>query len=214
MKSLLLSFFILAITTTSMAQSSQNVSTAKSGSVTSTDKSRGFKVGLVYSNLTDSSNKTSGTVSTQYGDVSYDSTSHSGGHIGLMGINAGYKNKYLFGSMFGFDTSASILKAINGSEFETKVTVYKVQGAGTISFADMFSFVGGLNVSYFGELASEGVEVQPGVGFDAGLQADLSNGLSILAGMQALGLTMKQKNEDFKSETLVNGFITQISYTF
>lgn len=214
MKSTLLSALVI---TFSMAAFAQNSTTSgKSNAYQS--KHKGIKAAVVYSNLTDVSGKS--TVDGTYGNSSGNEyhftrtdTYHNGTHLGLAGINVGYKDDYAFGSL-GYEASGSILKSINKSESEDSITVYKVQGDLVLPLSDMFSLLGGLNVSYFSFSNNAGVKVTPAAGLDIGVQGQFGD-VGVMLGSQTLGMNAESKeNSSYKSEALVSGFITQVSYTF
>jgi len=214
MKSVLLSLLVTMIAVTASAQNSL---TASGAAPASANKTKGIQAGIVYSNLTDASSKFS--ADTNHGKV--EDTTHSGMHLGLMGINFGYMDKYAFGS-FGFEASGSILKPINGSEAETKLTIYKIQGAAVVPFNDMISAVGGLNVSKFTNTDSDS-DIQAGAGLDLGIQFGINN-VNIKVGMQALSAQTKGTVYEFtdgsyntyesKNDLVFSGFLTQVSYVF
>lgn len=207
-----------------MAQYKEGSSQARM-KTSSKDGSKGVVVGLVYTNLTDSSNKYSATTSINGAKTETSDTNKYGIHAGFYGLNLGYKNLYVGGSSMGFNAAAQILKPLNASEVPQKVTLYKILGDFVFSASDMVSLSAGLNVSYFDKLGEdlEGSTIEPGVGGQLGVEIRL-NQVSVLIGTQAVGLTQKYIYRDSsggatvvsdqKNELFLSGFITQLSYTF
>jgi hypothetical protein len=209
MKSILLSFVVTILSVTAFAQGRESVSTTQVGSQ-DVQRTKGVHAGIVYSNITDAS--LTASVSNDIGK--FEDTSKGGVQLGLMGLNVGYKDKYHFGNV-GLDASATILKAINKNEADSKLTVYKIQAGGILPIGDKFSINGGLNVSYFGGIDSPGVKFEPAAGLDLSVQMDINN-FGIMIGTQYLGYNAKAQGggSDLKVTGYVDGVITQVSYMF
>ncbi len=185
--------------------------------------SKGFVAGLVYSNLTDINLKTSITSYRDGVKIKDDSdSSKSGTHIGLMGLNLGYKSLYSFGS-FGFDGGLQILRGINGSEFPSNINIFKAYGDLILPVNDRAALSIGLNLSHFDGLAEGDTKTELSAGAQAGVEFRIEKA-TLMLGYQMLGITEKfsssyaSNGSTFKSdgrfEGLISGFITQVSYTF
>lgn len=212
MKSVYFSILAIAFSITAAAQGS-GVSNATMNQQAAS-KTKGIQAGIVYSNLTDVSAKYE--LDSPYSG--YNDTAHGGTQLGLIGLNVGYKDKYVFGSI-GFSASGTLLKPLNKSEAgdDTNMLIYKVQGDLIVPLSDAFSLVGGLNVSHFtGMSHASTTTYEPAAGADAGVQVDLKSNISILVGAQLLGMSAKLKNSAVtgKIAGFADGVLTQVSYTF
>lgn len=218
MKSITSYLCITLLAASAFAQSDVGQSTAITHMQPVDSKTRGVVVGLVYSNLTDlqvkwSSTSTSNGIATTASDESKDGT-----HIGLYGLNLGYKNNYAW-KYLGFNASGTIFKGLNGSETPSKLTIYKAQGDVVFPLTDNLSLSGGLNLSYFDGLNLDYTKYEAGLGGEIGIQGDMK-GVGILVGYQTLGVKIKSESKSatysssMTGDVLASGFITQISYTF
>jgi hypothetical protein len=215
---------IVAINLISIGVFAQSSRTRTHDDVTS--NARGFTMGLVYSNLTDSKSKDESNLYINGVRVDGDSDTQTYGvHAGLYGVNLGFKDLYAFGA-WGWDGGLQVLKGLNGSETPQKLVIYKVYGDVAWPMSDVFSLVGGLNISYFDQLHSDvgAVKVEPGLGAQVGIETRVRS-LSVLLGAQVLSQTVKNElsgttetgvpfKQDGQSESTISGFIAQIGYTF
>lgn len=199
----------------SFAQGIENTTMANTAEIT-TEKTKGIEVGLIYSNLTDVNMKIEGTFYSNTGDsYKFDSDSKGGTHLGIMGLNVNYKDRYAQ-EMLGFYFGGSFMKRMHSSESENEVNLYKGQVGLMITPVEHFSINGDLNLSYL-DIKSDtsGFKYLPAIGADLMVEMFAKN-TSLQVGFQALGLngTQKDSTTDLKVTGFISGVVAQVSYMF
>ena len=218
MKQYILASMMVLVSTVAMAQTS-GVSTAKAVNGPG-PKTAGVKMGLNYSNLTDIYLKTENTLRKNSPKVSSTADGRTGDSMSVLGVSLGYKDNYAFGN-FGYDSSATVYKALNTSQADAKMTIIKLQGDVVYPITDAFSFLGGLSLSHVDGFATGDYTTKPGTGFQLGLQYE-KNGIGLLFAHQTLGFNVNgsftNPYSGYKAETdetiSSSGLLTQVSYTF
>ncbi|MFZ3231194.1 MAG: hypothetical protein WA160_13385 [Pseudobdellovibrio sp.] len=207
MKSICSVFLISMFSICTLADANISVAGVRADKVTIA-KSKGFQVGVVYSNL---SNILLDGSTNFKGDANYQAIK-GGKHVDFAGFNIGYKNNYAFGPV-GFEVSATALKGFYSTELVTMGTIYKIQSALVIPLLDTFNVYGGVNVSHFG--SAPGTTYSPAVGSDFGAKVDVG-AIGMRFGFQTLGYSAQSSNSSVsdKSSGYISGISTEVAYTF
>ncbi len=209
-KKLMILVYSLVLLSTLVSYSQETNSFYSKSQSLPLNKTKGFLAGATYSNLTNFfmyAEFESKNTNNKYTD-----TYKGGDHVGLAGVQFGYFDKYAFGAI-GLDGIASIQKSINKSEIK-EMTIYKVQGDLIVPLNDMFSLIGGLNISktYLkNEINSDEYDVSGGL--QAGVSAQVDN-LQFQLGTQIIGMrkSISDNNGSGKVTGTIDGVIAQMNY--
>ncbi|OFZ28385.1 MAG: hypothetical protein A2622_04605 [Bdellovibrionales bacterium RIFCSPHIGHO2_01_FULL_40_29] len=204
------------LATIAFAQTKINSSVEKINSIVT--KSKGFTVGLAYSNLSDLDQVTSSYVKGTGIELSDEQLYKGGTQLGLMGIHLGYKDNFVQ-ETFGFSSAFTIFKGINSSEISLSQIIYKIQGDLVVPFSNNYGLNFGANFAYITGSEERNIKYTPGLGGQIGLYADLGF-MNFMLGYQSLSFRSEINIEAvghtaiYKSEALVSGVITEVGFTF
>ncbi len=216
MNKIILTFLAMALTSQMTMAQDQISTTTESLPEIKTQKTKGLEVGLVYSNLTDMNMKIEGSVNINGQSYNFDQTSKGGTHLGIMGLNINYKDKYVR-DQFGFYFGGAYMKPINKSESDLKTDIFKGQVGLSYSPMDSFSLKGDINVSYISlKDNNSSIEYLPAAGIDLITELSIKD-INLQIGYQVLGLngqSKKSSGDDLKITGAVSGIMAQVSYLF
>jgi hypothetical protein len=219
MKQYLLVSLLVLVSSIVNAQQPGGVSTVKN-EPSPIQKSRGVKIGLNFSNLSDIYLKAQNTIRKSSPKLNATADGRTGESMQVLGLSLGHKDNYYFGD-YGYDTSATIYKALNTKSADAKLTIIKSEGDLVYPYTNAISFLAGLNISYAAGFETSDYGTRPSAGFQLGMQYE-TNGIGILLAYQSLGFNINgsytNPSSGFRAETdetiMTSGLTTQLSYTF
>ncbi len=159
--------------------------------------------------------KFEGTIYTDWGgSYKMDQVSKGGTHLGIMGLNVNYKDRYAQ-DLLGFYFGGAFMKRMHSSESEQDLNIYKGQVGLMITPLEYLSINGDINMSYLSFKNDDYFEYLPAAGVDLMIEMFAKN-TSLQVGFQALGLNGKSKNsqDDLNVTGFISGVVAQVSYMF
>lgn len=171
---------------------------------------RGFFVGVDYMNLTD---MTSSSTSTRSGVRTSEST-QGGTHLGMGGIRMGYNQAPDIG--FGFNAGLRLLQTMNASEAGGGKAQMLIPDVNLIYAVNrIFVPYVGVNTTF---LTSENstADYQNRIGGQLGLGVRFTRKMMMSIGstLVSLGTKYQDTKDETEGEFQLNGFTTNLTYTF